>query len=166
MSEHVFHLTATAPQLQTPYGARTRVSRENFPILQRLSLARLTIEPGGFREPHWHANAHELGYCLHGEVLVTVFGDANEHESFTISEGEMFFVPSGALHALENIGDSQVETIVVFSDEEPQDFGFSGSIGMFTANVMGNAWGLPSPSWRRSAIRPTRTPPCARSARS
>lgn len=142
MSEHVSHLAATAPQVQTPYGARTRVSRENFPVLQGLSLARLTIELGGFREPHWHANANELGYCLGGEVLVTIFSDANEHASFTISEGEMFYVPSGALHALENIGNSQAEAIVAFSDEEPQDFGFSGSVGMLTTNVMGNAWGV------------------------
>ena len=37
---------------------------DDFPILERISLARLTLEAGGFREPHWHANANELGYCL------------------------------------------------------------------------------------------------------
>ena len=87
MSEHVFHLGATAPQVSTPYGARTKVDADSFPILERLALARLTIERGGFREPHWHANAHELGYCLGGDVLVTVFGDGNAHAVFTISAG-------------------------------------------------------------------------------
>jgi oxalate decarboxylase len=144
LSEHVFHLGEAAPQVSTPYGARTQVSGANFPILDRMSLARLTLESGGFREPHWHANANELGYCLGGELLVTIFGDGNEHASFTISEGQMFFVPSGALHALENIGDGQAELIVVFSVERPQDFGLSGSVGMLTPNVMGNAWGLPA----------------------
>jgi oxalate decarboxylase len=101
LSEPVFRLGATAPQVSTRYGARTHVRRDNFPILERLSLAQ--VEVGGFREPHWHANAHELGYCLDGELLVTVFGDYNQHASFTISPGQMFFVPSGALHALENV---------------------------------------------------------------
>jgi oxalate decarboxylase len=142
VSEHVFHLGETAPQVTTPYGARTQVSADDFPILERISLARLTIEAGGFREPHWHANAHELGYCLGGELLVTVFGDSNEHSTFTISPGQMFFIPSGALHALENVGDAQAELILAFSDERPQDFGLSGSVGMLTPSVMGNAWGL------------------------
>jgi oxalate decarboxylase len=144
LSEHVFHLGDTAPQVSTPYGARTQVTADDFGILERMSLARLTLEAGGFREPHWHANANELGYCLTGELLVTVFGDGNEHATFTISPGQMFFVPSGALHALENIGDAQAELIIVFSDERPQDFGLSGSVGMLTPNVMGNAWGLPA----------------------
>jgi oxalate decarboxylase len=142
LSKHFFHLGDIAPQISTPYGARTALRGEDFPILERMSLARLTLEAGGFREPHWHANANELGYCLRGELLVTVFADSNQHSSFTISPGQMFFVPSGALHALENIGDAQAEVIVVFSHEQPQDFGLSGSVGMLTANVMGNAWGL------------------------
>jgi oxalate decarboxylase len=142
LSEHVFHLGATAPQVSTPFGARTHVRGDNFPILEGISLARVTVEAGGFREPHWHANANELGYCLDGDLLVTVFADSNRHSSFMVSTGQMFFVPSGALHALENTGDSQVELIVAFSHEQPQDFGLSGSVGMLTPNVMGNTWGL------------------------
>jgi oxalate decarboxylase len=142
LSKHVFHLRETRPQLATPYGARTAVRSDDFPILEGLSLARLTIEPGGFREPHWHANANELGYCLSGQLLVTVFADPNRHARFTIAPGEMFFVPSGALHAIENVGAIQAELIVAFSHEQPQDFGLSGSVGMLTANVIGNTWGL------------------------
>ena len=144
MSEHVFHLGETAPQISTPYGARTLVGADELPILARMSLARLTLERGGFREPHWHANANELAYCGGGELLVTVFADGNRHETFTISAGQMFFVPSGALHHVENIGDAQAELIIAFSDERSQDFGLSGSVGMLTPNVMGNAWGLPA----------------------
>jgi oxalate decarboxylase len=144
LSEHVFRLGETAPQVSTPYGARTLVGAEELPILARMSLARLTLEAGGFREPHWHANANELAYCVRGELLVTVFADPNRHESFTISAGQMFFVPSGALHHVENVGNTQAELIVAFSDERPQDFGLSGSVGMLTPNVMGNAWGLPA----------------------
>jgi oxalate decarboxylase len=142
LSKHVFHLGETSPQVATAHGARTAVRGEDFPILERISLARLTLEAGGFREPHWHANANELGYCTGGELLVTIFADGDEHASFTISRGQMFFVPSGALHALENVGDGRAEAIIAFSHEQPQDFGLSGSIGMLTANVMGNTWGL------------------------
>src|SRR5262245_32680981 len=115
MGEHVFHLRSTRPQVANDHGARTQVTAEEFPILERMALARLTLEPGCFREPHWHANANELGYCVAGELLVTIFGDGNAHAMFTISAGQMFFVPSGALHALENVGDGQVEAIIAFS---------------------------------------------------
>lgn len=141
MSEHVFQLGETPPQTSTEWGARTQASAGEFPILERLSIARLTIEAGAFREPHWHANAHELAYCIRGELLVSVFGDPNAHDRFTISPGQMFFVPSGALHTLENVGDEQAELIIAFSHERPQDFGLSGSVGMLTANVIGNAFG-------------------------
>jgi oxalate decarboxylase len=142
LSQHVFHLRKTAPQLTTHYGARTAVRSDDFPILEGISLARLTLEPHGFREPHWHANANELGYCLSGQLLVTVLADPNRHARFTISAGEMFFIPSGALHAIENLGPSQAELIIAFSHEQPQDFGLSGSVGMLTANVIGNTWNL------------------------
>jgi oxalate decarboxylase len=142
MSEHVFHLRATAPDLANAYGTRTHATAAAFPVLAGMSIARLTIEPGCFREPHWHANANELGYCVAGELLVRVFADGNRHAAFTISSGQMFFIPSGALHTLENVGVVAAEAIIAFSAAQPQDFGLSGSVGMLTPNVIGNAWGV------------------------
>ena len=142
MSEHVFHLANTEPQVSNEFGGRAQAAAADFPILERMSLARLTLAAAGFREPHWHANANELAYCVQGDLLVTVFADSNRHSVFTISAGQMFFVPSGALHAIENVGDAEAELIIAFSHEQPQDFGLSGSVGMLTPNVMGNAWGL------------------------
>ena len=144
MSEHVFHLGDAEPQVSNEHGARTQASAQDFPILEGISLARLSLKAGCFREPHWHANANELGYCIEGEALVTIFGDSNRHSVFTISPGQAFFVPSGAIHAIENTGGTDAELIIAFSDERPQDFGFSGSIGMLTPNVMGNTWELPA----------------------
>jgi oxalate decarboxylase len=142
MSEHVFQLGAAAPDLANECGTRTHATATEFPILAGMSIARLTIEAGCFREPHWHANANELGYCAAGELLVRVFADGNRHSVFTISAGQMFFVPSGALHSLENVGSGRAEAIIAFSAAQPQDFGLSGSVGMLTPSVIGNAWGI------------------------
>lgn len=141
---HKFPLAATPPQLTTEFGSRTAANRENFPILQGLSLYRLQIHAGCFREPHWHANADELGYCLQGQALVTIFSSGNEHEQFLIREGEMFFVPSGSLHAIENIGNGDAEFAISFSHALPEDFGLSGFAGALTPAVVGNAFGLKS----------------------
>lgn len=140
---HKFPLSLTPPQLSTPCGSRTSATKSNFPILRGLSLYRLVIAEGCFREPHWHANADELSYCLRGEALVTIFASGNVHSQFTIAAGEMFFVPSGSLHAIENTGSGEVEFVITFSHEEAEDFGLSGFAGCLTPAVLGNTWNLP-----------------------
>jgi oxalate decarboxylase len=139
---HSFRLSALAPQLVTPAGTRTQVTAREFPALRGMSLAKLAIEPGCFREPHWHANADELGCCTAGEILVTMFSSGNRHDTFRVKAGEMYLVPSGSLHALENVGAGRAEVLVAFSHERPEDFGMSGAVGSMTAAVMGNAWGM------------------------
>lgn len=142
VGKHVFRLSELKPQFSSELGSRTAVSKENFPILERMALYRLVLNKGAFREPHWHPNAHELGYCLNGSLLVTVFGNGNARNSFTIDAGEMFFIPSGFVHAIENVGGSTAEIFICFSHENPEDFGMSGSVGCMSREVMGNTWGL------------------------
>ena len=87
-SKHVSPLGKTRPQFANDFGSRTSVNRTNFPMLSEMALYRLVLEPGAFREPHWHPNAHELTYCAKGRSLVTVFSNGNLHDTFTIAEGE------------------------------------------------------------------------------
>jgi oxalate decarboxylase len=132
------------PYFANESGTLTRVDASDLHSMKRLSIRRLQLVPRGVREPHWHANANELGYCLQGEHLVTIAGDHSTRHSFTISTGEMFFVPSGALHHIENIGAQKGEIILGFSHEHTEDFGISGTLGSFTDAVLGNTFGLPS----------------------
>jgi oxalate decarboxylase len=56
----------------------------------------------------------------------------------------MFFVPSGPLHTVENIGSQEGEIILGFSHERAEDFGVSGTFGTFTDAVLGNTFSLPA----------------------
>src|SRR5262245_7587937 len=78
-STHVVSLTGQEPSLQVPGGSMTHVDASVFPILERLSIRRLLLAPRGVREPHWHANCHELAYCVRGEALVTIFEIGRAH---------------------------------------------------------------------------------------
>jgi oxalate decarboxylase len=140
--KHRFPFHSVKPQISNPCGSRTSATKSNFPILDRLSLHKLVVKPGCFREPHWHANADELNYCTQGSALVTIFASGNQHIQFTVSAGEMFFIPSGQLHAIESIDSAGAEFILTLSHEEPEDFGLSGFAGCLTPAVLGNAWGL------------------------
>ena len=64
-----FNLDATLPQAVCKGGNRTIVSSNNFPILKGMALYLLRLEKGGIREPHWHPNAAELGYCVRVRLL-------------------------------------------------------------------------------------------------
>ncbi len=143
-ASHITSLTSRKPYLADQYGNLNRVDANDMHRMKRLSIRRLQLSPRGIREPHWHTNANELGYCLQGEHLVTIAGNHSTRHSFTISPGEMFFVPSGALHHLENIGSQEGEIILGFSHERPEDFGLSGTFGSFTDAVLGNTFGLPA----------------------
>jgi oxalate decarboxylase len=143
-SPHITSLLGKKPYIAGDFGSQTRVDTSDLHKLDRLSIRRLLLAPRGIREPHWHANAHELGYCLRGEHLITIAGDGDARDSFVISPGEMFFVPSGALHHVENIGREEGEIILGFSHEKPEDFGLSGTFGCFSDAVLGNSFGLPA----------------------
>lgn len=141
-SPHVFHLNAEPPQDKTEGGQRIKAYSGNFPILQGMSLYKVLLHRNGTREPHWHPNADELGYCLKGQVLVSFYATGDLKETFVAKEGETFFIPSGALHSIANVGNDDAELLLQFSSENPEEFGLSKSVGMFSNAVLGNTWGV------------------------
>lgn len=144
MNSHHFSFGQLKPQDESEGGHRIKATKKNFPALQNMSLYKLILYKQAVREPHWHANADELGYCLKGKVLVSFYGNKNIKETFVITKGEAFFIPSGALHSIENIGQETAELILQFSNEEPEDFGISSVFGMFSDAVLGNTWDVSS----------------------
>ena len=143
-SAHFTSLSEGNTVFSSGLGSITEVTAESLPILRGLSAKRLLLESGAIREPHWHANASELTYCLRGELLVGILGDGSEFSWITIGQGQMFYAPSGSLHYIENTGDSTAELIVAFSHEDPQYFSLRASVGAMSDAVLGNTWGLPA----------------------
>lgn len=141
-SPHLFHLSSQTPHNKTEGGERIKAYSGNFPILKGMSLYKLLLQPNGAREPHWHPNADELGYCLQGQVLVTFYHTGDLKQTFLVGAGEMFFIPSGALHYIANVGEEKAELLLQFSHENPEEFSLSSSIGMFSNAVLGNTWGI------------------------
>ena len=143
-SRHVAQLAKRQPRFVGPLGSITHVDHSVLPLMHRLSIRHLVLEAQGVREPHWHANAHELGYCIGGEALITIAGNHAQRESFVVGAGEMFFVPSGAMHSIENIGRAKAEFVLAFSHETPEDFGLKAAFGVMTDAVLGNTFDLPA----------------------
>lgn len=141
-SKHFFKFSQLKPQEVTEAGWRMKASQENFPILQGMSIYKLLLKRNAVREPHWHANADELGYCLKGKLLINIYATNDERESFIVNEGDVFFIPSGSLHHVENLQEDDSLVILAFSNDSVEDFGLSGTLGAFSDAVLGNTWGV------------------------
>lgn len=153
-SIHTFNLEAMKPQAVCNGGTRSMVNADNFPILKGMAVYSLKLEKGGVREPHWHPNAVELGYCLTGRALMTIFSPDAGHDTFTVDPGEIVFVPKGYLHHIENIHQGDTKFAVIFNHELPEDIGISGSASSITDHVLGATFGLSSEyfaSFKRSS---------------
>jgi oxalate decarboxylase len=129
---------------ENDFGSMRRITADNLPILNRLSIKRVLLNPGAMRTPHWHANANELTYCVSGTALVSVLDDHSRFSSFVVTAGQMFHVDSGALHHIENVGTDVAEFVIAFRNERPEDFGLGATFGAFTDSVLGNTYDLPA----------------------
>jgi oxalate decarboxylase len=143
-SHHVASMLTAMPSFETAAGSVTTLDADAFPMLDGMSARRLLLTPDAVREPRWTTNANEIAYALRGDALVTIFANENDFHSFTLSAGQMYLVPAGALHHIENIGDDEVEVISALRSGHPAEFGISGSFGAMSDAVLGNTYDLPA----------------------
>lgn len=153
---HLFHLNSTPPQNVYPKGSRIDVNQSLFPALKNMALSLLTLNPEGFREPHWHPNAHELSYCLEGKAIMTIFSPGAGHDSFIIEPGCLAFVPMGYLHHIQNIGKETVKMLICFSHADPEDLNLSSAVGSMPPHALAATFNLESPFFKnlKASINP------------
>ena len=146
-SARISDLDGTKPQFQNAAESRTIMNADNFPILAGMGAALLRLRKGGVREPHWHANAAELSYCITGNARMTIYSSNARKDTFTIAPGQLTFVPEGYWHDVENIGNEEAKFIVVYNSERPEDLGISGSVGSMPTQVLDRIFGINPPAF-------------------
>jgi oxalate decarboxylase len=138
---HKFNLGGITPQIQTPGGTAALGMANDFPILAGLACFLLVLKPSGIVEPHTHPNAAELNYVINGKVRFTVFGPNGEAETSEISQGQVFFVPPGFFHYLENPDNVNGNNVVSFFDNEnPEFIGIVGGLSAYSNEVLGSTF--------------------------
>lgn len=136
VSDHKFALKDSQVKRTCAAGTRIMATEKVLAGLNLMSLALITLEKNGIREPHWHPNASELTYCAKGKALVTIFSPGNQRDTFILNEGEVMFIPRGYLHYIENIHSGSCQFILAFNNGNPEDLDLSESVGSMSAHVL------------------------------
>lgn len=127
---------------ESQWGSIRRVTADTFPVLCKMSLARVILEPEAARAPHWYANASELAYCVSGTIVVSVLERGGSFASFVVEAGASFYVESGSLHYVDNVGDDRAEFIAAFHNEHPEEFGLGDALEQFGDEALEGTYNL------------------------
>lgn len=142
-SSWIFDLDGINPQNNNLMGNITRMNADNFPILSGMSGSLLRLKKGGVQSPHWHVNSAELNYCLSGKAKMTIYGNAQKF-TFTITAGQLTFVPKGYWHDIENSGSEELKVIMVYENERLQDISVAESVYALPKQVLNSIFSLRS----------------------
>jgi len=146
-NSYKFNVEGIPPQIQTPGGTVAKANTNSFPILNgsNLSFFSLIVKPNGIREPHWHPNASELGYVLDGLARLIVLNPGGSVDTFEVGPGDIYFVPTGFFHYIENLDSNKnMHFAIFFGSDTPGDIGISGSLSAYSNEVLGATFNLDS----------------------
>jgi oxalate decarboxylase len=145
---HLFHL-GDSPVNRYDGGFFQQADEDNFPILkgQTASIVKLTLVPGGIREPHWHPSAWELNIVTSGVAAWVVVDGNGNHESFDQHVGDVVFAPQGSFHYFENRGPADMKIVIIQNVSTPEskdNIGIGESLSQLPPRVLSAVFGVPA----------------------
>lgn len=94
-------------------GWTRQVTARELPSSQDLAGVNMRLTEGSYRELHWHA-ANEWAYMLYGNARVTVFEPNGSIFIGDVTEGDLWFFPTGHPHSIQGLGPDGCEFLLVF----------------------------------------------------
>jgi oxalate decarboxylase len=96
------------------------------------------------RVPHWHANADEVGVVLNGKMKITIWEGEGKSKIFTVEKNGTWLIPKASLHALENVGDTELDFIVAYNSSNAADRDFATAWAALPNELLERSLGLSS----------------------
>jgi oxalate decarboxylase len=147
---HKTNISNTAPIYQSALGSIKAINVSHLPILKNLSLQLIELEVQALIEPKWYQNCNLVAYVLEGEAAVSILDTGSEMINTAAKQGEMFYVRSGALFNIENIGNTRVKVLVCLRHEDPKEFYSSSTAAAFTDATLGNTFDVDASVFSKS----------------
>lgn len=137
---HKFDIEAQAPGLNYVSGSAHFARDQYWPVLTDMSMYSLRVSEDGMREPHWHPVTAEMGYVQHGNARMTVMNPDGTLDTWTMSAGDMYFIPRAYPHHIENIGTDEWHFLIFFDQPSPADIGYRASASAYSREVLAAAF--------------------------
>lgn len=126
-SKYFFSLNAEEKKYKNDAGYLTEVTSKEVPGFVNISFANLLLKKKGFLKPIWHPNAHKIGYCTQGKCVITL-RSPEKNEIFTVEKGEIFFIPLGFVHSIQNYGDIDCMVNFALDNTLPETMSFTKAV--------------------------------------
>ncbi|KAB5590059.1 Oxalate decarboxylase [Ceratobasidium theobromae] len=110
-----------AAATNTTGGSVKVVDSRTFNVSKTISMAEVTVVPGGMRELHWHPTQPEWTFFIEGNARITVFGAEGNARTFNYQAGDIGYVPPSFGHYVENIGNTTVKFLEIFKSDLYED---------------------------------------------
>jgi oxalate decarboxylase len=101
-------------------GWARQVTVRELPIATTIAGVDMRLKPGGIRELHWHS-AGEWSIVLAGSCQLTAIDDKGRTFVANVSEGDLWFFPSGFPHSIQALGDG-CEFLLVFDEGDFSEY--------------------------------------------
>jgi quercetin dioxygenase-like cupin family protein len=107
--KHVSEVEAKAVLSGKDTTIQVLISSQEGP---HFAMRRFVMQPGGGMPRHTNTVEHEQ-YVLRGEAMITI-----EHETYHVKAGDVVFIPEGAVHSYQNIGNEPFEFLCIIPNKE------------------------------------------------
>jgi len=134
-------------------GWTRQVTARELPSSQDVAGVTMRLTAGSYRELHWHA-ANEWAYMLYGNARVTVFEPNGKIFIGDVSEGDIWFSPTGHPHSIQGLGPDGCEFLLVFDQgtfSEYTTFLLSGWLAHTPSKVLCQNFNIPEAALSQSA---------------
>ena len=141
-----FQLGAVAPKSWNGGWAKEATVAE-FPVSEKLAGVLMSLNPGGLRELHWHANAAEWAYVIKGQCRVTTINPQGQSQIADFAAGDVWYFPRGFGHSIQGIGSEDCLFVLVFDNGYFSEFGtfsISDWVGHTPPEVLAKNFGVPA----------------------
>ncbi len=128
-------------------GTAKEATVEEFPVSQSIAGVSMRLNPGAFRELHWHSIAAEWAYILEGQVRTTIITPDGTTSTDDFEKGDIWYFPKGHGHMLQCLGDKPCHFLLGFDNGHFSEFGtfsITDWISHTSPDILARNTGLPA----------------------
>lgn len=103
-----------------PGGWTREVTNRELPISTDLAGVNMCLQPGAYRELHWHKEA-EWGFMITGNARVTAIDEKGRYFIDDVVAGDLWNFEAGLPHSIQGL-DQGCEFLLVFSDGDFSEY--------------------------------------------